>query len=358
MSTPPNGQDAGHGHGRRPAPFFPALLAAALVAGSVGAASILDPAPDWDALVVEVSGVSLNPADPGQASVGRLGFRGGLWLRSDDPRFGGLSDLRLAADRSSLLAVSDCGSVLEAGLVYDEQGRLSGLASPRIGPLRGPLGQPVRDGEVDAEALAHDGEGGFVVAFEGRPRLLAFPAPGGLRGPGRELPVPGGLGRSGGNSGVEAMVRLADGRLLLLTEASDDSRGAAGWIGRGDDWTAFEYPLVRDPGHEEPFRPTSAALLPGTGDVLVLERRYPPVAVRIRRVPGTAFERGAGLEGVEVARLEPPLSVDNFEGLDVVPGPGDEVRVFLVSDDNDCAKRPGALRRSAQRTLLLAFALP
>lgn len=49
-----------------------------------------------------------------------------------------------------------------------------------------------------------------------------------------------------------------------------------------------------------------------------------------------------------VARLElaPPLTVDNFEGLAVVPRSGGGVRFYLLSDDNALA---------SQRTMLLAF---
>jgi hypothetical protein len=332
------------------------LRAAALLAllGGVSAIAFAS-AP----LAVEAEPVPLNASDPTQTTVGQLAYRGGLWLRSRDPRFGGLSDLRVAEGRERFQAVSDCGAVVEAGLSYDAKGLLAGLLRPRFEALREPGGGPLKKGEVDAEALAPDGRGGFLVAFEGRPRLWHYPAPAALRGAPSPMQTPAGLDGLSGNAGIEAMTRLPDGRYLLIAEGTSGQPAATtGWIGKGDLWSSFSYPLVYDAeAPREPFRPTSVTLLPGSDDVLVLERRFPPLAVRIRRVERAAFERGVGLVGSEVARLAAPLSIDNLEGIDAVPGPHGEILVFVVSDDNNCAKRPGNRPRSLQRTLLLVFSL-
>jgi hypothetical protein len=52
--------------------------------------------------------------------------------------------------------------------------------------------------------------------------------------------------------------------------------------------------------------------------------------------------------GAEVGRLElaRPLTTDNFEGVDVLPGKDGGLRFLLASDDNFSTE---------QRTLLLAF---
>jgi hypothetical protein len=321
---------------------------------------LLDAAPPDDAIALLVETVPLNPQRPEQESVGALAYRGGLWLRGDDDeRFGGLSDLRLSADRGRFQSISDCGSWLEAGLQYDSRGFLIGLLSPRLHPLLAPGGRPLRSDEVDAEALARDGKHGFVVSFEGRHHLWRYPGRAGLFGAPTEIPAPPGVAQCDPNAGIEAMTRLGDGRLLLIAEGEPGHPPTTtGWIGRGTEWSRFTYPLVYDPGiPEEPFHPTSLTTLPGSRSVLVLERRYPPLASRIRRVEISAFERGTGLEGVEVARLNPPLTLDNFEGIDAVRGRNGETLLFLVSDDNHCAKTPGNRPRSKQRTLLLQFAL-
>ena len=98
---------------------FRAILALAAVAAAVAAA----PRPPAQAplsspppLALDARPVPLDSGQPARAAVGPLVYRGGLWLRSQDPRFGGLSDLRVSADRTRLLAVSDCGHGFIAGL--------------------------------------------------------------------------------------------------------------------------------------------------------------------------------------------------------------------------------------------------
>lgn len=336
------------------------LAAATLLAAALASAVSLETAPRNNAIAVEVEAVPLNQADPAQVSVGRLAYRGGLWLRSTDPRFGGLSDLRVAPSRESLQAISDCGAVFEADLTYDARGFLAGLVEPRLDGLLDPGGRALVKGEVDAEALARDGADGFIVAFEGRHHLWRYPAPAGLRGTPSPVSAPSGLAQCPSNAGIEAMTRLPDGRLLLIAEGeAGRPRATVGWVGRDAEWSSFSYPLVYDADvPQQPFHPTSVTCLPGSDDLLVLERRYPPLAARIRRVGRAAFERGHGLDGVEVARLDPPLTLDNFEGIDAVAGPRGETLLYVVADDNHCAKTPGgAAPHSLQRTLLLMFEL-
>lgn len=309
-------------------------------------------------LPISVAPVPLNPKDLAQSAVGGLRYRGGLVLRAASPRFGGLSDLRVIDNGRRVVSVSDCGSGFVADLAYDEQGNLVGLSRAQLRPLVGPGGRPLGVDEDDAEGLARAPDGALIVAFEQRHRLWRYP-PGGapLSLPPDLLAAPPGSALLDPNEGMEAVLSLEDGRLVIFTEAVRPSGAALGWIERGAVWEEFELPLVfSEDAPREPFRPTGAALLPG-GDVLLLERRYPPVAVRIRRIPRSALENGGNLEGTEVARLAPPLTVDNFEGMDVGPAPDGSLRLFVVSDDNDCAKAGHRHGTSPQRTLLLSFSL-
>jgi hypothetical protein len=229
----------------------------------------------------------------------------------------------------------------------------------RIFPLTAPGGRPVQEGDEDAESLAVAPDRALIVGFEQRHRLWRYPPGGGSFALAPDpLQAPPGSAALEANQGFEAALALEDGRLVVLTEApSGHPRQAAGWIERGAVWEAFDLPLVYgEDSPTEPFRPTALALLPG-GDVVVAERRYPPVAVRLRRIPRASLEAGRDLEGTELARLAPPLTVDNLEGLDIAPGPDGEPRFFLLSDDNDCAKDSHRHGTSPQRTLLLTFSL-
>jgi hypothetical protein len=129
------------------------------------------------------------------------------------------------------------------------------------------------------------------------------------------------------------------------------------WIGTGEAWTEREYPLRFDGGWaQEPFRPTGAARLPD-GDLLLVERRFPPIGARVVRLPRASLDGTGPLPTVEIARLEAPLTLDNFEGIDARRDASGRTLVYLLSDDNNCARTPGSRGPGLQRTLLLVFAL-
>jgi hypothetical protein len=76
----------------------------------------------------------------------------------------------------------------------------------------------------------------------------------------------------------------------------------------------------------------------------------------VRLSPADLDGTGA-FETHEIARLEAPLTLDNLEGVDVRRDPAGDTLVYVISDDNNCAKGPGQTRPGLQRTLLLLFAL-
>jgi len=329
-----------------------ALLTAAL-AVSVAFSSLAPLPSAAGTLALETVPVLLDETDPSRDRVGPLRYLGGLWLRSNDPRFGGLSDLRVSPDGSRLFAISDCGEGLTAALSYDAAGRLVRADDARVVPLasRGP-GRPA--GGSDAESLVLGD--GLEVGFEGRARILAYRADPPFGGPPRPLPFPEGVGRCGSNGGLETMADVGDGRRLLVCEKRRSaSSTVTAWVGRGGTWTEREYSLAFEGGWAgEPFRPTGAALLPG-GDLLVLERRFPPIAARIARLERASLEGSGPLAPHEIARFEAPLTLDNFEGIEARRDASGRTLVYLLSDDNNCAKNARA--PALQRTLLLMFAL-
>jgi hypothetical protein len=300
-----------------------------------------------DPVVVRATPVPLNPSNPRQRVVGRLEYRGGLQLASDDPRFGGLSSIRVLPGGERLAAVSDEGFWLSARLVH-RNGLLEGLDDVEMGPLLGPDGKPPEGKDArDAESLALLPDGSFVVGFERQQRLLRYPAgtarPDGVPIP---LPAPPGLERAPFNGGIEALVVLPGGALFALTEYWIEKDEVVGWTDGPGAWKRLGL------RYEGAFRPSDGAALP-RGDVLSLERAYDPeravVSVRIRQIDRQSIRPGAVLGGPLVAEFDPPLTVDNYEGIAAVGAPSGEVDVYIASDDN----RNHAL----QRTLLLEFAL-
>ncbi len=309
-------------------------------------------------LSVAASAVPLDPRDPVRDRLGALRYRGGLWLRSDDPRFGGLSDLRVSADGRALRAVSDCGRGFTARLSYGSDGRLQGLSDPRMIDLVGPDGRALALGDGDAESLVVRGDS-LEVGFEGRPRVWAYDLDPPFAGPARPLCLPAGLAGCGWNGGIETMAMVDQSRRLLVCETRrSPSLDVPAWIGGADAWRERSYPLVfRGGWADEPFRPTGATLLPG-GDVLVVERRFPPIGTRLVRLGRADLDGEGPLHPMQIALLEAPLTDDNFEGIEARQDETGRTLVYLISDDNNCAKLPGAGHGSSpQRTLLLMFSL-
>jgi hypothetical protein len=316
--------------------FFIAALTALAAAG----ATAQQPIPIFSQTV------PLSPRERGLQRAGELEFRGGIALRSTDPRFGGFSGLHVSTDGRSLLAISDRGAWLRLVLHYDRAGRLAGAMRAEMGALIGEDGKPLAGRDADAEALAVLADGSMLVAFERNHRILHYPeaSPPFGRAP-TLFPPPEGLSEAPANGGLEALAHVGRGFLVAIAERMTAGGGTlAAWVGRGGAWEPFAY--VRKPG----LRVTDAALLPG-GDLLVLEHRYSAESgsvVRFVKVARNDIAPGRRVEGREIAFLEPPLSTENFEGISIRRGGRGEALVYVISDDNF---------NPLQRTLLFMFAL-
>ena len=290
--------------------------------------------------------MALDEDDPARDRAGGLQFLAGFSLTSPDRRFGGISAIRLDGGPDRMLAITDQAARIVLALRHRPDGVLTGVSGVAIVRLRGADGAPLPDETAwhDAESLARNPAGGWWTGFERRHRVAAYNA--GLTGPATLLPVPPGLADAPNNDGLESLVTLADGRLLAVTEGLIRADGlTAAWLWDGSAWAALGYAA------RAPYKPTGAVRLPG-GDLLFVERRYNPATgpgALIRRLPPDAVQPGAVLSPALVATLEPPLIVDNYEGLAARPAPdGDGTLVYLVSDDNFFP---------LQRTLLLQFRL-
>jgi hypothetical protein len=303
-------------------------------------------------ITVTAEPVPLDSSDASRDKAGSLAYLGGLRLRSGARGFGGFSGLDVSPDGTRLIAVSDFGRRLDAHLVYSRDGRLTGIAEARLTPLTGLDAKPLTGkADGDGEAIARLG-GALLVAFERRHRILRYGP-----GPVQALTPPTGLEKAYANGGIEALPGLPGGRLLAILEAATAvPRGARSgvskaWIRGGGRRSEMIYARTGS------LSPAGAATVPagtGAGDVLVLERRWSLLAgtrVRIARLGAADLAQaaaGATLVGQEIARLEAPLTVDNFEGIAIRRGSGGETLVYLISDDNF---------NPLQETLLMLFRL-
>jgi hypothetical protein len=299
--------------------------------------------------LVEATAIPLDVADPGRNALGKAIFRGGLVLASDDPAFGGWSDLLIAPDGNTLLAVGDQGSWMSAILQYDSQGNLAGAVVTDAGRLKALDGTDLgADKELaDAEALAPGKDGGYLVAFERQHRIWLYSPDLAATPVAADMPLAiQGLKPELANEGIEALSRLADGRLILFLEGAPNEGGTLGFI-QGK-VTFGHIPYIR----QDNFQVTGSAPLPD-GGLLMLERYWSEATgalVRVRRMAAAAVGKPVTLPPLDLLlELRQPLTVDNFEGLATWQDAAGKTRLLLLSDDN--------FNRAQQRTLLLDFEL-
>lgn len=306
--------------------------------------------PAGDPIDVTLSPIDLKFGDPSFKQIGVLTYVAGFQLTSNDAKFGGISGLSLRPDEGTLLAVIDTGLWFSARMIHGPDRVLRGLTGARIGTLVIESGRPVdkRTAKIDgdAEAVERLPDGGLLVSFERRHRILRYPSPAATpTGKPVQLSAPKGLQKVPSNSGFEALAPLPDGRLLALSENHRNSQGdRVGWLYDKERRKAKKLSL-RKAGL---LKPTDLAVLP-TGDVLLLERSYTPLAgpgARISFIPAGAIKPKARLEPKLLAEFSLPLTVDNFEGLAIAMAPRGGWHLYLVSDDNF---------NPLQRTLLLQF---
>jgi hypothetical protein len=321
--------------------LFTLLAAMLALAGFAAYQHITDSKPDrtlMGEIPVEISAraLPLNERDPSVHRAGAMRYLAGWALTADHANFGGFSGLVVSKD-GRLTAISDRGDWLEADLDLRAE---NPLTSARMRPFSADAtGQ--EKVAFDSESVIAAGDG-FLVAFEGEHRLVEVAADHTTA----LSPLTAHMDFTGvsGNSGMEA-ITFAGGYLFALPERGLDVQGRLrGWLVNSE---GSEPVYFRPPAN---YSPTDAATMTN-GDVLLLLRRYSPfdgVSAKIVRLRGAGIVPGATLEGEELLHLEPPYSVDNMEGLDVIERPGEPPVVLLISDDNF---------RASQRTLLLVFSL-
>lgn len=325
-------------------------MMAVLTALLLAPPSSAEPPPASEPVVaVEIDARPISAFDPrdSRTRFGALEFRGGLELTSPHRDFGGVSAIRLMADGTRFLAVTDHGRWLRGRIVYDGK-RPGQVADAEIAPVLGPDGRPLGARRWrDIESMAEDG-GTIYVGVERANQILRFNyARDGLRARGRPIAVPSGVRELPHNRGLEALVFVPrglplSGTLIAIGEGGDENGLAAGFLIGGPSPGSFS---VR---RSDDFDITDAAL--AGSDLLILERRFTMLrgaATRIRRIPLEALKPGAVVDGPILLEADMGYQIDNMEGM-AVHRAGGETVLTLISDDNFSP---------IQRTLLLQFTL-
>lgn len=269
-----------------------------------------------------------------------LTVAGGWQLASRDEAFGGYSAL-LTLPEGKLLAVSDRGRLLRMGMPTRPSMRV------RIGAVG--IADPVGRRSLDAESATRDPASGTIwLGYESTNTIRRY-------GPdlGESQAVrPAEMRAWPANRGPETLVRLADGRFIVLSEdVSDGPRPfSEGLLFPGDPIegaTPAVFRFVPPAG----FRPTDIAQLPD-GRVVILLRRLriglPPWLIsRLVVADPATIARGGEWAWQPLIEIRDPLPRENYEGLAIEPRENGVVRLWLISDDNRAA--------ALQHTLLLAL---
>ncbi|MFV2091662.1 MAG: esterase-like activity of phytase family protein [Hyphomicrobiales bacterium] len=310
--------------------------------------------PGFTPIEITVSPVSFDRIDPDHQRFGALVWRGGIEISSPNEGFGGFSDISLNREGNQVLAISDEGRWLSAGLTY-EGGQLTGLDHAGMAKMTGSQGQALGPKQwSDAEAMATGPQGldgPIWVAFERWHRVETYRL--GQSGSlvwQKRLRLPPDIASAPVNQGIEAMTLLgpntaAQGSLLVVTEGVRDGAGdSVAWLLGGKN--PGRLTVLRD----EDYVVTEAVSLPN-GDVVLLERHLGSLinfSIRLRRIKAGDIRPGARLQGQTLFEGGLRYAIDNMEGLAVSTMPDGEVRLTLISDDNFSR---------FQRTLILQFAL-
>lgn len=253
----------------------------------------------------------------------------GIWqLSSRSAMFGSYSTLQRLAD-GSLLTISDRGYALRFPPPPWSQARA------RMTDLV--ASQQRMKSRRDAESSAYDPASGRIwVGWEGANAISRL-APD-LHAEARVRPAA--MRHWDKNGGAETMLRLVDGRFVVIAE------DFAGWF------ESREHPALLFPGDPtgrsapQPFRlsgpagfsPTDSAQLPDGRVLIVMRRAVWPFplrfAGRIVLADPAAIRPGGVWRTRTVAYLSTSLPVDNFEGIAAEPLADGKVAVLLISDDN------------------------
>jgi hypothetical protein len=320
--------------------------------GSVAAADrnkVLPPA-EPAALVITSRPVPLNKDNPKQTRVGELVYRGGLELRSANKDFGGISDFRIL-NKKYILAVSDAGSWISFSLI-EKKNRLVGIKGIAIAPILDTEGKAGTKKDRDAEGLAILPDK-TLVTFEGSNSIWTF-----LPVDAEKLPTLPQKSMAitsmdswklwpvnGGPEAFDARLNkeLSGMMPMFVSFVIAEDAFAADGTTAGELEDGETAPLRYLPPTD--FKPTATSLI-SNDKALVLHRHFSPstgVAATIAIQEGLY---GSGvLSGREIARLEPPLTVDNMEGIDYIEREGRKY-IYIISDDNFSG---------LQRTLLMKF---
>lgn len=299
-------------------------------------------APPNKSSAIYTDAVRLYPVGHEPQRLGALTFMEGWALQSPRSAFGGFSSLTLLGPRHFRL-LSDKGEVVSFHLAQDGSVRDPMFRRIAVG-IRRRGGGPFHASDAEAMTAAPDGRS--WISFEAANAIARYdPTLAYTQGIARPTSMRG----WDVNLGAEAMERLRDGRIIVLSEGSGDDA-------RGSDAAMFHLdPLDVPAGHRFYYhgqqfgRITELRELPN-GKWLILHRSASPwrgFRTQLVLADAAGLQPGGVLQGRVIAQIAPPALTENFEGMAIEPPTADDpaTYVWLVSDNNLMAFQTSYLLR-------------
>lgn len=290
------------------------------------------PVPADSRIAIEAASVPLDPADRSRQEIDGFRYASGLALTSSvTSRLHGLSDLWIAPD-GTFVSPTDDGDIVTGRILLGPDERLIGVGEAVLKPLLGADGQPLQGKrEGDAEGLTRLADGRLLISFERDHRIWVYDEAG------RPTPAEAPPVALGDNDGIEGLAAAPGAGGLYFVGLEPGGIWMCRLNAGCDELDGLPTP---PPGYR-----LSALGVGPTGELLILHHSFiPGIGSRIiLTIVGDPF-----FDRAVIGRLAmgPSTTVDNFEGVAVVPRANGTWRLYLLSDDNFNA---------SQRTLLLAF---
>ena len=271
--------------------------------------------------------VALQASDPSRDRVGVLTLLAGWKLESRSSQFGGWSalDVVRVGEGWRVTMLSDAGALLRFGL-----GRFGNASDAEIVPLPPGCGDGNDKRARDTESLVHSAASGpWLIGYEWRNGVCTVDNDF-TKGMFATVPAMRGWAKA---AGPESMVRLPDGRVVIIAEGGSGGTRSVLIFAPGAGW-------LQPPGEARytppaGTSPSDAALLPD-GRIVIVNRRFTPFdlfTTVLTTIDARDVAPGARLVGKPIARFESPLLSDNFEGLSVTVEGGKPI-LWMVSDNN------------------------